>query len=94
MRKVRIAFIRGSSSVLGPLLFIIFINDIDNAVDIVHCSLFKFVDDTKGIHIVNSKEDAVRLQLALDNLQVPHITLWKHQSLSCIQHQWSHASLS
>ena len=55
-------------SVLGPLLFIIFINDIDNAVDIVHCALFKFADDTKGVHIVNSKEDATRLQLALDNL--------------------------
>ena len=55
-------------SVLGPLLFIIFINDIDNAVDIVHCALFKFADDTKGVHIVNSKTDALRLQVALDNL--------------------------
>ena len=55
-------------SVLGPLLFIIFINDIDNAVDVLHCALFKFADDTKGVHIVNPKEDAIRLQLALGNL--------------------------
>ena len=55
-------------SVLGPLLFIIFINDIDNAVDILHCALFKFADDTKGVHVVDSEADALKLQNDLDNL--------------------------
>ena len=55
-------------SVLGPLLFIIFINDIDNAVDTLHCALFKFADDTKGVHVVNSEDDALKLQIDLDNL--------------------------
>ena len=55
-------------SVLGPLLFIIFINDIDNAVDAVYCCLLKFADDTKGLHKVNSKSDADKLQNDLDNL--------------------------
>ena len=55
-------------SVLGPLLFIIFINDIDNAVDVLYCSLLKFADDTKGIHKVNNNDDASKLQKDLDNL--------------------------
>ena len=55
-------------SVLGPLLFIIFINDIDTAVDTVHCFLFKFADDTKGMHIVDTEIDAMMLQQDIDNL--------------------------
>lgn len=55
-------------SVLGPLLFIIYINDIDAAVDTIHCSLLKFADDTKGIRTVNSDYDAKQLQKDLDNL--------------------------
>ena len=53
---------------LGPLLFIIFINDIDTAVDVLHCCLLKFADDTKGLHIVDDKRDAEKLQKDLDNL--------------------------
>ena len=34
-------------SVHGPLLFIIFINDIDAAIDTVNCALLKFADDTR-----------------------------------------------
>ena len=55
-------------SVLGPLLFIIFINDIDTAVDVVHCTLLKSADDTKGLHKVNNYNDAEKLQKNLDNL--------------------------
>ena len=40
-------------SVLGPLLFMIFINDIETAVDAVHCVLIKFLDDTKELQKVN-----------------------------------------
>jgi ribonuclease P/MRP protein subunit RPP40 len=48
-------------SVLGPLLFVIFINDIDTAVDAVHCVLIKFADDTND-------DDAAKLQRDLDSL--------------------------
>ena len=55
-------------SVLGPLLFFIFINDIDTAVDVVNCVLIKFADDTKGLHKVDSEDDARKMQKDLDRL--------------------------
>ena len=55
-------------SVLGPLLFIIFINDIDLAVDTLHTALSKFADDTKGVRQIITDEDAQQLQKDLDNL--------------------------
>ena len=48
-------------SVLGPLLFLIFINDIDDATDIL-TSLFKFADDSKSMRIVESEADQVAMQ--------------------------------
>ena len=54
-------------SVLGPLLFLIFINDIDEAVlsiDIIK----KFADDTKVGQVIGNDEDRKKLQEALDEL--------------------------
>jgi hypothetical protein len=52
-------------SVLGPLLFLIYINDIDDSV----CSnLLKFADDTKVFSVVPTKNDIDRLQQDLLNL--------------------------
>ena len=42
-------------SVLGPLLFLIYINDID---DCIISKLCKFADDTKICHNIKSERDA------------------------------------
>ena len=54
-------------SVLGPLLYVIFINDIDKAVECVTI-IEKFADDTKVRHIVTNPTDPETLQTALNNL--------------------------
>ena len=41
-------------SVLGPLLFILYVNDIP---DLVHCNIKMFADDTKLFTSVRSQED-------------------------------------
>ena len=54
-------------SVLGPLLFVIFINDlVKNLPESCKCKLF--ADDTKLISIIKSNQDCEKMQLALDKL--------------------------
>ena len=52
-------------SVLGPLLFLIFINDIDSSLT---SSISKFADDTKLYRKVSDNDDASMLQRDLDRL--------------------------
>ena len=52
-------------SVLGPLLFLVFINDIDSSLT---SSISKFADDTKLYRNVNDERDASLLQKDLDRL--------------------------
>ena len=52
-------------SVLGPLLFVIYINDID---DRVAAKILKFADDTKIYQTVTSAEEISALQSDLSNL--------------------------
>ena len=53
-------------SVLGPLLFVLYINDI---AEFIQSQLGVFADDTKMHSIIRSVCDAVRLQRDLDNMQ-------------------------
>jgi len=52
-------------SVLGPLLFLIFVNDLDSNLRNL---LYKFADDTKVFGKVNNAADGVRLQEDLNRL--------------------------
>ena len=54
-------------SVLGPLLFIIFINDLDTSASGVDI-LLKFADDTKIGQVLRQEEDREALQAAIDGL--------------------------
>ena len=54
-------------SVLGPLLFLIFINDIDDTVKLIDL-IKKFADDTKAAQGIRSDADRLKLQTALDQL--------------------------
>ena len=55
-------------SVLGPILFIIFINDIDLCVKLIKALLLKFADDTKVIKRIEGNEDCQSLQMVIDKL--------------------------
>jgi len=49
-------------SVLGPILFIIFVNDIDSGIN---GRIFKFADETKLFNCVGSSDDIVCLTIYL-----------------------------
>ena len=54
-------------SVLGPPLFTIFIDDVDDYAQLIDM-IIKFADDTKGLQEINGEEDKNKLQLTLDRL--------------------------
>ena len=56
-------------SVLGPTLFIMFINDIDLAMDVTGAFLYKFADDTKAGMVVESEEQRDILQAGIERLE-------------------------
>ena len=55
-------------SVLGPTLFVIFINDLDGVVDLVDGFISKFADDTKYGRVVRSEEDCAKMQSDINKL--------------------------
>ena len=54
-------------SVLGPPLFTIFIDDIDDSAKLID-TLMKFADDTKGLQEIVGEDDRIKLQTILDRL--------------------------
>ena len=54
-------------SALCPVLFLLFINDLDSAVT-VRQTIKKFADDTKIMQVIETGDDAAELQHSLDNL--------------------------
>ena len=55
-------------SVLGPICFVAFINDIDDVLDIVNGFVCKFADDTKYGRIIRNEEDQKQMQRDIDRL--------------------------
>ena len=54
-------------SLLGPVLFSVYLNDIDLIVELITL-LIKFADDTKLAHEIRNEEDRKLLQQCLDEL--------------------------
>ena len=54
-------------SVLGPLLFVLYINDMSSSVDSTS-QVFTFADDTKLVSTISSSHDKNNLQKNLDSL--------------------------
>ena len=52
-------------SILGPVLFLIYINDLENEIG---SNILKFADDTKMFRRVESQEDRQKLQVDLNKL--------------------------
>ena len=62
-------------SVLGPILFVIYINDLPEVVD-KDTFIFLFADDTKAFRFLKSESDCIQLQKDIDQMSA-----WSHKWL-------------
>ena len=53
-------------SILDPLLFLVYVNDLPSQVP--HSDLYLFTDDTKCLKLISTPQDSVQLQHDLNNL--------------------------
>ena len=53
-------------SVLGPIMFLIMISDIDT--NIIQSTVSSFADDTKVSHVIQLRQDCIDLQTSLDTI--------------------------
>ena len=68
-------------SILGPVLFHIFINNLDCGIE---CTLSKFADDTKLSGAVNTVERRNTIQRDFDRLEIwAHDTFIKFHKANC-----------
>ena len=75
-------------SILGPLLFLIYINDLPECINYASCQLFP--DDTKLLKSVVTSNDCTQLQLDLTSLE-QWCNTWR---LNLNQHKCIHLRLS
>ena len=75
-------------SILGPLLFLIYINDLPECINYASCRLF--ADDTKLLKSVVTSNDCTQLQLDLTSLE-QWCNTWR---LNLNQHKCTHLRLS
>ena len=54
--------------VLGPTCFVVFIDDLDDVLDLVNRFVSKFTDDTKYGRIIRDKDDRKAMKPDIDNL--------------------------
>ena len=52
-------------SILGPLLFIMYINDLTHMTDL---DIHLYADDAKLMNIIKNQQDCIKLQTALDDI--------------------------
>ena len=53
-------------SVLGPILFVIYINDLP---EVMKCGTYLFAGDTKILQQITTKENALQLQSGVNSLE-------------------------